>query len=147
MVFIEGLTQALTFLQDHPEYVCVDGIYLNFNPVGQNIHLHVEYATKGINAEDPGARIFKLCQKYESLFYGVFQTQHALNIFSGVAKNTSLHYQELFQATSALLIGKSHRLPLFYAARQHCEPADQDGKNWYILYRGVENVYERQAQW
>lgn len=142
LVFVEGLTQALTFLQDHPDFVCVDGIYLNFNPVGHNMHLVVEYATKGINAEDPGARIFKLCQKYESLFYGAFRTQHALNIFSGVVKNSSLHYQELFQATSALLIGKSNRLPIFYAARQHCNPADQQRDKWQTYYWFADNTKE-----
>jgi glycosyltransferase domain-containing protein len=142
LVFVDGLKTALSFLEDHPDYVCVDGIYLNFHQVESNVHLKVEYATKGITADDPGARVFKLYQKYESLFYGVFQTQHALNIFSGVCQNTSLHYQELFQATSALLIGKSHRLPLFYAARQHCNPADLHRDKWQTYYWFAEDPKE-----
>ncbi|RDI48149.1 TIGR00180 family glycosyltransferase [Aquicella lusitana] len=142
LVFIDGLLQALTTLQSNPDYVCVDGIYLNFNQVQNNVHLRIEYATKGIGAEDPGARVFKLYQKYESLFYGVFRTKNALDIFSGVSKNPSLHYQELFQATSALLIGKSHRLPIFYAARQHCDPADMNRDKWQTYYWFAENPKE-----
>lgn len=142
LVFVEGLNEAVSFLSIHPDYVCVDGIYLNFNQINQHIHLHIEYATKGINAESACARVFKLYQKYESLFYGVFKVKDALNIFSGVSKNTSLHYQELFQATAALLIGKSHRLPIFYAARQHCPPAEEKRDKWQTYYWFAENPNE-----
>ncbi len=142
LVFIEGLQQALAFLQENDDYVCADGIYLNFHQVNHDVNLHIEYASKGINAEDPGARIFRLFQKYESLFYGVFRTTQAIDIFSAVSKNPSLHYQELFQATSALLLGKSHRLPVFYAARQHCDPADTSRDKWQTYYWFAEDRSE-----
>ncbi len=142
LVFIEGLSQALAFLHKNPDYVCADGIYLNFNQIETNVHLTVEYATKGINTADPGVRVFRFYQKYESLFYGVFRTQQALTIFSGVVKNPSLHYQELFQASGALLLGKSHRLPEFYAARQHCNPADMTRDKWQTYYWFADNPKE-----
>lgn len=142
LVFIEGLIQAQSFLKENPSYVCVDGIYLNFNPQGKDLHLVIEYATKGLNAEESGARIFRLFQKYESIFYGVFRTKNAIKIFTGVSKNKSLHYQELFQATSALLLGKSHRLPVFYAARQHCDPADKVRDKWQTYYWFADNPAE-----
>lgn len=142
LVFIEGISQALEFFQKNQDYVCVDGIYLNFNPIKTDVHLIVEYATQGINAEDPASRIFRLCQKYESLFYGVFKTQQALAIFTGVTQNSTLHYQELFQAASALILGKSHRLPIFYAARQHCTPADQERDKWQTYYWFADNAKE-----
>lgn len=142
LVFVEGLVAAAEFLSQHPDYVCVDGIYLNFNQINHDIHLHIEYATKGIGAESACARVFKLYQKYESLFYGVFKAKDALNIFSSVIKNTSLHYQELFQATGALLIGKSHRLPIFYAARQHCAPAEEQRDKWQTYYWFADNPNE-----
>lgn len=142
LVFVEGLAEAQSFLKDHPAYVCVDGIYLNFNPQGQDLHLVIEYATKGMNADDAGARVFRLFQKYESIFYGVFRTRDAVKIFTGVSKNPSLHYQELFQATSALLLGKSHRLPVFYAARQHCDPADMTRDKWQTYYWFADNPRE-----
>lgn len=142
LVFIEGLIQAQAFLKSNPAYICVDGIYLNFNPQGEDLHLVIEYATKGINADDAGARVFRLFQKYESIFYGVFRTSDAIKIFTGVSKNPSLHYQELFQATSALLLGKSHRLPVFYAARQHCEPAEMTRDKWQTYYWFADNPKE-----
>lgn len=142
LVFIEGLAEALAFLQENLDYVCTDGIYLNFNQIDDKVHLGLEYARKGIDAAEPGARVFRLYQNYESLFYGVFRTKQAQAIFSGVSKNPSLHYQELFQATSALLIGKSKRLAGFYAARQSCQPADQGREKWQTYYWFAEDPKE-----
>lgn len=142
VLFVDGVAEALNFLKNNPDYVCADGIYLNFNEVGHDIQLTVEYASNGINADNPGARVFKLYQKYESLFYGVFRTEHALDIFTGVSKNSSLHYQELFQSTSALLVGKNQRLPIFYAGRQNCNPADMNRDKWQTYYWFAENPKE-----
>lgn len=142
LVFIDGIVAAIEFLQSHDDYVSADGIYLNFYTTGSNLNVKLEYSTRGIQAEDPGARLFQLCQKYESLFYGVFRTHDAVNIFSGVAQNTSLHYQELFQAVAALLIGKSKRLPIIYAARQHGDPADMTRDKWQTYYWFAENPRE-----
>lgn len=142
LVFIDGLCKAIEFMDNHSDYACADGIYLNFNQVNANIHLCIEYANKGITANNTGARIFKLYQKYESLFYGVFKTSQALTIFSGVCRNKSLHYQELFQATAALLLGKSQRLPYFYAARQNCQPAEINRDKWQTYYWFVDNPQE-----
>jgi glycosyltransferase domain-containing protein len=139
LVFIEGLSQAASHLQNNPDYVSVDGIYLNFTQQQQIFDIHVEYAAKGISAQDPGARILKGYQKYESLFYGVFRTSQAVNIFSGVSQVPTLHYQELFQTTSALLLGKTMRLPIFYAARQSCHPADPARDKWQTYYWFAEN--------
>ncbi|MDB5799580.1 MAG: family glycosyltransferase [Rhodocyclales bacterium] len=130
LVFLDGLIGAKAFLQDHPEYVCVDGIYLNYWQKEFDVNVKIEYGSGGINGEHAYARVFRLFQKYESLFYGVFRTKHITQIFDGVSKIQSLHFQELFQAVSALMIGKSHRLPLFYAARQSCDPAQPERDKW-----------------
>lgn len=142
LVFVEGLRQALTFLQENSDYVCADGIYLRFYNTTDIMHLDVEYAIKGIDASDPGARIFRLCQHYESLFYSVFRTHDAINIYSTLSKLETLHYQELFQAISALLIGKTYRLPVFYAARQNSETAEPTRDKWQTFYWFADNSGE-----
>lgn len=142
LVFIEGLKRALTYLKGHPDCVCTDGIYLNFFRSGRDIRLKIEYASRGIDAEHPGARVFRLYQRYESLFYGVFRTSDLAEIFAGVERNPSLHYQELFQATAALMIGKSYRLPVFYAGRQHCAPAQPTRDRWQTYYWFAEDRKE-----
>jgi glycosyltransferase domain-containing protein len=134
LVFPDALAHALDFLQNHADYVCTDGIYLNFFPSNGEIKFQVEYGGHGIEAEHPGARVFRLFQRYESMFYAVFRTHDIRDIFSYVHMIPSLHYQELFQATGALLKGKSHRLPEFYAARQHCDPAEPTRNNWQTFY-------------
>lgn len=121
LIFIEGLSQSLKYIQDHPEYSCVDGIYLNFRPLNHDIHFMVEYSGKGIDADSPVARVFKLFQKYESPFYGVYKTRQLQEVFAGMKKVTSFHYVELYHAVATLLVGKKHRLPVFYGARQSCE--------------------------
>ena len=135
LVFVEGLRAALQYLRAHPDHVCADGIYLNYRMrPGNDVQLQIEYASTGIEAAHPAARVFRLFQRYESLFYGVFRTPDLATIFAGVSRVPSLHYQELFQATAALLLGKSHRLPVFYAARQHGEPADPTRDKWQTYY-------------
>ena len=142
IVFLETLERAREFLASNPGYVCADGIYLNFNQLGNDVHLSSEYASRGIDAEHPGARIFRLFQKYESLFYGVFRTPDLKEIFSSVRKIPSLHFQELFQATAALIKGKTHRLAEFFACRQHCEPAEPGRENWQTFYWFASNPDE-----
>jgi glycosyltransferase domain-containing protein len=134
VIFLSGLGDALDYLRAHPDYVCVDGIYLHFFRSDQDIQLRIEYARKGIDAGHPGARVFRLYQKYQSLFYGVFRTSDLRDIFAGVCRNPSLHFQELFQATAALLIGKSYRLPVFYSGRQQCEAAEPTRDKWQTSY-------------
>jgi hypothetical protein len=73
-------------------------------------------------------------QKYESLFYGAFRTKDLSKIFRGVSDIPSLHFQELFQAVAALLLGKSHRLPIFYGARHSCDAAQPERDKWQTYY-------------
>lgn len=134
LIFPEALEHALEFLRNHADYVCTDGIYLNFFPSNGSINFQVEYGSRGIEAEHPGARVFRLFQSYESMFYAVFRTTDLRDIFSFVKDIPTLHYQELFQAAGALLKGKSHRLPEFYAARQHCDPAEPARDKWQTFY-------------
>lgn len=138
----ERLRRARDYLHEHAECVCVDGIYLNFLRLESDLHVKIEYASEGIEPNHPCARVFRLFQRYESLFYGVFRTPDLLHIFSGVSRIPTLHYQELFQATAALLIGKSHRLDKIYAGRQHCDPAEPSRDKWQTYYWFAENRVE-----
>lgn len=142
LVFLDALMRAQGFLQENPDYVCADGIYLNFNQIGTDIHLVTEYASRGIDAEHPGARIFRLFQKYESMFYGVFRTPDLKEIFSFAKDIPSLHFQELFQATAALIKGKSYRFPEFFACRQNCKAAEPERTNWQTFYWFASNPDE-----
>lgn len=134
LIFPDALIHALDFLENHADYVCTDGIYLNFFPSKGEINFQVEYGSRGIDADHPGARVFRLFQSYESMFYAVFRTPDLRDVFSFVKDIPSLHYQELFQAAGVLLKGKSHRLPEFYAARQHCEAAEPARDKWQTFY-------------
>jgi len=134
LVFPGALLHALEFMQSNPDYVCSDGIYLNFNPLDGEVRIQIEYGSRGIEVDHPVARVFQLFQRYESMFYAVFRTPDLRDIFSFVKDIPSLHYQELFQAAGAMLKGKTHRLPEFYAARQHCSPADPTRDKWQTFY-------------
>jgi glycosyltransferase domain-containing protein len=134
LVFPAGLREAIAFLERHPDYVSAHGLYLNFRQASPAVHLMREYASPGNEASHPCARIFRLFQKYESLFYGVFRTADLRKIFDAVSSLPTLHYQELFQSVGALIMGKVQRFPRLYAARQSCEPAEPSRDKWQTYY-------------
>jgi len=141
-VFPGGLREAVAFLEGHPDHVCAHGLYLNFRQEGHDVHLIREYAGPGNDARHPGARIFRLFQKYESLFYAAFRTSDLRDIFSAVAALPTLHYQELFQSVAALIKGKVQRFPRLYAARQSCSPAEPERDKWQTYYWFADNPAE-----
>ena len=124
LVFPDGLHQAIGYLESHSEYVSAHGIYFNFRQAGRLVHVKNEYSGPSNEAAHPGARIFRLCQKYESLFYAVYRTQDLRDIFLLVPTLDTLVFQELFQSIAAVIKGKVKRLPSIYAARQYGPPAD-----------------------
>src|SRR5262249_42353188 len=124
LVFADGLREGIEFLERHVDYVCAHGLYLNFQEAGDHeVHLMREYAGAGNDASHPGARIFRLFQRYELLFYAVFRTADLREISAGAAAMPTLHFQELFQSVAALIKGKVHRFPTLYGARQSCPAA------------------------
>ena len=134
VVFPTGIRSSVSFLHRHPSYASAHGIYLNFQTRGQDIHINAEYTGASIEAENPGARLFKLCQRYESLFYAVFRTPEARTIYSSLVTISTTLYQELFQSASTLIRGKVKRLPIVYAARQSGPPAQADLDKWQTFY-------------
>ncbi len=172
IVFPQGLSDAILFLEHHPDYGCAHGLYLNFRVGPQESekqalqadrkargltddelrqaeaedakHLHVwrEYGGPGNDAAHAGARIFRLFQNYESLFYAVFRTPDLRDIFAAVQTIPTLHYQELFQSVAALIKGKVWRFPRIYAVRQSCDPAEPTRDKWQTYYWFGDNAEE-----
>jgi glycosyltransferase domain-containing protein len=142
IVFPEGLASAVTFLAGNPDYVSAHGVYLNFREDGANVHLHVEYSGPGIEADHPGARIFKLMQGYESLFYGAFRASDLRDIFAETGKIPSLHYQELMQSVAALIKGKVKRFDGFYAGRRSGPEAEPGRTRWQTYYWFADDAAE-----
>ncbi len=137
LVFPQGLADAVQFLCGHPDYACAHGLYLNYRideEYPEDVDLWREYGGPGNEAEHPGARIFRLFQKYESLFYAVFRATDLRDVFGAVQQLPSLHYQELFQSAATLIKGKVCRFPALYAARQSCDPAQPERDKWQTFY-------------
>jgi glycosyltransferase domain-containing protein len=142
LVFTDGLHEARNFLLGNPDYVCAHGLYLNFREDGFQLHLTREYAGESNDAKHPGARIFRLCQNYESLFYGLFRTADLRDILAVAGTIPSLHYQELFQSVGALIKGKIKRLQCFYAARRSGPEAEPSRERWQTYYWFADNPTE-----
>jgi glycosyltransferase domain-containing protein len=142
LVFLDGLAEAITFIKDHPDYVSAHGLYLNFTEAGQTVIVAKEYAGESNEAAHPGARVFRLFQNYESLFYGAFRSADLREIFEGVAGLPTLHYQELFQSVAALIKGKVKRFPKFYAARRSGPEAEPGRDKWQTYYWFADNPTE-----
>lgn len=142
LVFPAGLEEAILTLGRSEGYVCAHGLYINFGEHGHRLLVTREYAGPSNEAAHPGARVFRLCQNYESMFYGVFRARDLQDIFVGAAELPSLHFQELFQSCAALLKGKVKRFPSFYAARRSGPAAEPDRDKWQTYYWFAENPSE-----
>lgn len=157
LVFPQGLSDAVDFVRENRDYVCAHGLYLNFRIGDQpepdedpatfdfhpeRIHVWREYGGPGNEAAHPGARIFRLFQNYESLFYAAFRTDDLRAIFDRVQGIPSLHYQELFQSVATLIKGKVKRLAGLYAARQSIAAAQPERENWQTYYWFAANPVE-----
>jgi len=142
LVFVDALRMAVEFLEAHPDYACAHGLYINFREDGNDLHVMREYAGPSIEANAWGGRVFRLLQKYESLFYAVFRTADLGQISAAMQAMPSLLFQELFQSVAALIKGKVKRLPVVYAARQTNPPVDSKRDRWQTYYWFAEQPRE-----
>jgi len=142
VIFQIGLLSALRYIRSSSECVGVDGLYMNFNTNASEVYVGVEYAGGGFEESNPISRLCRMLQNYESRFYGVYRAKEALKVFEYLVRLESLHFQELMQSSAIVLLGKVHRLPVFYAARQQCIPADLKREKWQTYYWFAENPSE-----
>ena len=134
VVFPHAINQSVDFLNQAHDYVCSHGIYLVFRLSVKKVRTYIEYAGASNIAHYPGARIFRLCQNYESLFYAVFRTHQLQQVFAVVQTIPSLHFQEFFQSVGSLILGKVNRFPDFYAARRIGPEAEPGREKWQTYY-------------
>jgi glycosyltransferase domain-containing protein len=145
IVLPERLLDCIGFLKTHPDYAVAHGLYLNFRPEGSAVHLFSEYSGPGNEAGHPGARIFRLLQRYESLLYGAYRTTELRTIYAAAQKLPTDLFIELFQSVATVIMGKVKRFPSFYAARQSgppAEPARSTRNRWQTHYWFAENPGE-----
>lgn len=142
LLFPLSLETAINFLENNSNFVCVDGLYLNVTKTPNSLIIDIEYSTEGNFLDKSCGRVYKLLENYESLFYGVFRTTDLQNIFNSFGAISELHYLELFQSVASVIIGKTFRIPEFYAMRQAGPPAEPERKNWQTYYWFAENPRE-----
>jgi len=134
LVFLDAIQQSIPLLENDATVVSVHGLYLNFREDARDVHVTCEYGNPSNDAGHAGARIFRLFQKYESLFYSLFRTSDLQEIFSEVEKLPTLHFQELFQSAGALMKGKVVSTGKIYAARRSGPEADPTRDKWQTYY-------------
>ena len=136
------LNDAIDFLRKNSDFICVDGGYLSIHRQKNFLKVDIEYSKRGNDLDNSCARVFRLLNNYESLFYGVFRADELKRIISSFGEIKELHYLELFQSVATVLLGKTHRLADFYAMRQVGPAAEPDRKNWQTYYWFAENPGE-----
>jgi len=134
VVFPHAINHSIDFLNQASDYVCSHGLYLIFRPEAEKVYMFIENSGRSMDAQHAGARIFRLCQNYESLFYAVFPTQQLQRIFAEVRNILSLHFQEFFQSIGSLILGKVNRFSDFYAARRMGPEAEPGREKWNTFY-------------
>lgn len=139
VVFPKAIDQSISFLNQASDFVCSHGLYVNFQVQAPQVRVTREYGGEGNLAQHAGARIFRLCQNYESLLYAVFRTQDLQQIFAGVRNIPTLHFQELLQSVAALILGKANRFATFYAGRRAGPEAEPSRDKWQTYYWFADN--------
>lgn len=135
IVFPEAVAQAIQVLDGDPSVATAHGLYVSFRPEpNHEIYLMSEYSGVSLDAPHAGARTYKLCQRYESLFYAVARTTELQRVFDGVRQVESLAFQEFFQSIALLIFGKAIRQPVFYAARRSGAAAQPEREKWQTYY-------------
>lgn len=147
LVFLSSVRKSMDILEAESSAVSVHGLYMNFREEGQNVHISCEYGNPSNDAAQAGARVFRLFQKYESLFYSVFRTRDLQEIFAEVEKLPTLHFQELFQSVAALLKGKVLNIEQIYAARRSGPEADPTRDKWQTYYWFMDDPSELMAHY
>lgn len=147
LVFLTAIKKSMAILERESSAVSVHGLYINFREEGQKVHITCEYGNPSNDAEQSGARVFRLFQKYESLFYSLFRTEDLREIFAEVEKLPTLHFQELFQSVAALLKGKVINIEEIYAARRSGPEADPTRDKWQTYYWFMDDPAELMAHY
>jgi glycosyltransferase domain-containing protein len=143
LVFPGALEASNDFLERNPDYVSAHGLYLNFRQAGEDVHVKAEYSAPGIEAHHAEARIFRLLQRYESLFYGAFRTADLRAVYTAMQVIPTAHFIELFQSVATVIQGKVKRFPAFFAARQSGIAAAQEGRDkWQTYHWFAEDPHE-----
>ena len=130
MLFETAVRKALIFLDNNIDFICADGIYLNFLELNKKIEIGIEYPGFSCNDNLPLERVFSLLKNYESLFYSVSRTNKIIPVYKMMGDIKSHHFEELFQSVAFVLLGKTYRMPEFFAARNRVQPADKNRENW-----------------
>jgi glycosyltransferase domain-containing protein len=118
ILFTDGLSGLLDFLDANPGYAAAHGYYLNVLPGDKFEVGGVVYANPSIDADDALRRIVAQMGNYEAVFYAVYRLPV---LQSAIAANEKLKLSalvdELIASSLTLIAGRVHRAPMFYMAR------------------------------
>jgi len=118
IVLPQAITDAIGFLEDHPDFVVAHGYFVAFHPHVDAVDMQRMIGfTPSIVDEQPLHRLFNLLRRYQSFYWGVFRTSVFRSAVTAACAMQVVVFRELTALSTAILQGKVARLRLVYALR------------------------------
>ena len=118
IVLPQAITEAIAFLEMHPDFVAAHGYFVAFRAHDDDIDMHqVIGFTPSIVDEQPLHRLYNLFRRYQSFYWGVFRTGIFRAAVTAACAMQVVAFRELTVMSTAILQGKVARLRSVYALR------------------------------
>ena len=132
-IVLNGINEAIAFLEKNPDFTCAHGNYISFKEDTKNKRFYWKpiYPYTSITCSDPKERFQSHLQKYYPTIYAVHRTDFFKMIYKELllSKTDPIQFAELLPDMLTLIYGKMKRLDVFYAARQ----AESQVEHWPSL--------------
>ena len=120
----ESIKECISFLENNPNYASVQGRYIKFFPVKNDVifqPMYVHFTDYHIDADDPIQRINKCMSFYMQLIFAIHRTENLKQGFALLKEFSDDYSANLVEYAVALISvinGKHKMLPIFYCARE-----------------------------
>jgi glycosyltransferase domain-containing protein len=127
----ETVTASSKFLDSNSDYVACHGMYFNFRYLQNGIEIECStYDGPSIDGAELGTRLIQLYSRYESPYAAVYRTPIARTIAQQAIEKPL--FEEIFQATAAVVAGKIRRLDeIYYFRNVGIPPNPRPFDNWH----------------
>jgi glycosyltransferase domain-containing protein len=119
LVFVDAVRACVRTLDERPDVIACDGIYLNLDPCRTGtVDVRIEYDGPSAERDDPLGRISNRLDRYAAINYAVMRTAVARATLEPAIPFGRSMFWELFTSLAPLAVGKHIRLDAVYYARR-----------------------------
>ena len=153
-VIPSGIEKSIKFLEEHRDYVCAHGNYLNYKyDLKHNVFYWKQiYPYESLNSNNPTERLKKNLQNYYPVLYATYRTEEQKMIYTDVLNSDvdPMQLGEIQHDLLSIIIGRMKRIDTLYMMREAYSRVGgywPMSKHWPSLIDYIEkNLYEEEYQ-